>query len=542
MHELSTSRCGKCGFWLPLGAALLFMAAHTQSPHFYSNQNQYYLHGLALAGYGDLTHDWLANTTDPTPLFSGLIAVLYRSIGMAALWAVYAGIQVVYFLSLWHIGRALPFFPRSIAGQLALAAGVIVLHSAAIRIASVQLCGVDYPWYGQAGIANQYLLGAVLQPSVFGVLLLSSLAAYCAHRPTLAAFCVVGACGLHSTYLLPGALLVVGMMVGLSRERGIGIAGRTGAVALLGVMPIIGYVLVRFGPTDPETFAESQQILAWVRIPHHTRIVQWLDGIAWLQIGGMAGGILLFRRTRLFPVLIVATTGAVILTIIQFTTASATLALLFPWRLSVVLVPLAAVAFLAGGARGWERVLPAWGLSISSGIVALGTAIASVILVQQGYGYQESHAEAELLEAVAAYCQPGEQYLLPTRFPPLSQSRGSYSSTFMTKKSADTANIFELQRFRLATGAAVSVDFKSIPYRDRDVLEWQRRVAQAERWYATPDWDTSGVLSEILRAGITHVVVPNGVSVRSSQWELVLTVPAYRVYRILPTAVSLPTE
>ena len=49
-----------------------FALAHTQSPLFFSNQNQYLLHGLADAGYGHLSHDWLANTKDPTPAFSFL--------------------------------------------------------------------------------------------------------------------------------------------------------------------------------------------------------------------------------------------------------------------------------------------------------------------------------------------------------------------------------------------------------------------------------------------------------------------------------------
>ena len=38
-------------------------------------------------------------------------------------------------------------------------------------------------------------------------------------------------------------------------------------------------------------------------------------------------------------------------------------------------------------------------------------------------------------------------------------------------------NPLEMQRFRLATAAPILVDFKAIPYRDVDVLEWRRRIA-----------------------------------------------------------------
>src|SRR5690606_30750604 len=57
---------------------LVFSTAYTQSPLFTSNQNQYFLHGLAHAGYGYLHEDWLANTLDPTPVFSYLVEITYR--------------------------------------------------------------------------------------------------------------------------------------------------------------------------------------------------------------------------------------------------------------------------------------------------------------------------------------------------------------------------------------------------------------------------------------------------------------------------------
>src|SRR5207237_9961378 len=56
----------------------LFAVAYAEAPLYYSNQNQYFLHGLADAGYGSLDQDWLANTHDPTPVFSGLVARTVR--------------------------------------------------------------------------------------------------------------------------------------------------------------------------------------------------------------------------------------------------------------------------------------------------------------------------------------------------------------------------------------------------------------------------------------------------------------------------------
>ena len=65
----------------------------------------------------------------------------------------------------------------------------------------------------------------------------------------------------------------------------------------------------------------------------------------------------------------------------------------------------------------------------------------------------------------------------------------------------------DLQRFRLVTGAAIYVDFKSVPYLDTDVIEWQHRMRRCEAWYAG-DWTALGRVHELRDAKITHVVAP----------------------------------
>jgi hypothetical protein len=519
-------------FVVPLLGAVLFAVAHTQPPLYYSNQNQYFLHGLADAGYGDLGRDWLANTADPTPVFSAFVSLTYRTLGKWPFHAVFFVLLIVYFLSLWGIVAVLPIRPVTIAGLSALAAGLVVVHAGIVRAGSVWLTGVDYPWYFQAGVAHQYLLGAGLQPSVFGVLLLTALAAFAHGRPAAAGLLAAAACVMHSTYLLPAGLLVAGMMLGLWRAGRTRAAVTTGAVALAGVAPVLAYNLATFAPTDPARFAEAQAILAWVRIPHHTVLSRWLDGVAVAQVVWLVAGIVAFRRTPLFVPLAFATAAGLVLTIAQVLSGSATLALLFPWRVSAVLTPVATAAALAGLARLCEWRLPhRWVLSASV-VLTAGVVTGAVLVYANRLGYQETAAEAELLKYVTATRQPGELYLLPADFPGPPKSRGSAAATFVPVRPTDRPAIFELQRFRLGTGAAAYVDFKSIPYRDDEVLEWYRRVTNAARWYATDDWDATGVMGEVEGEAVTHVVVPAGVEVRSLRLELQHDGPAYRVYRV----------
>jgi hypothetical protein len=89
----------------------------------------------------------------------------------------------------------------------------------------------------------------------------------------------------------------------------------------------------------------------------------------------------------------------------------------------------------------------------------------------------------------------------------------------------------KMQDFRLVTGSPVYVEFKSIPYRDLDVLEWYRRINIADRIYK--EGDCVLLASLAAEEKVTHVV-----------WEKDSTAPlcpglvpiyedaAFRVYKI----------
>src|SRR5579875_492571 len=243
-------------FW-----SLLFGLAYTQPPLYYSNQNQYFLHGLAQGGLGFLNEDWLANTADPTPLFSTVVALTYRYLHESIFYLYYILIIGVYFHALLGIFEYLGGRRTTTRMRLGFLALLVLLHSALLRWTSAQLFGVDYPWYFQAGLANQYVLGAGLQPSVFGVLLLLSVRAFLRDRPfeavTWSSLTVV----MHSTYLLSAVFLTIAYLYLLVRARRVREALFAGLWAVLLVAPILLYLVRNFAPSSPETFAQAQHLL-----------------------------------------------------------------------------------------------------------------------------------------------------------------------------------------------------------------------------------------------------------------------------------------
>jgi hypothetical protein len=515
--------------------AVTFALAHTQSPLFYSNQNQYLLHGLAAAGVGYLQHDWLANTRDPTPLFSYLVAVGYAHFGPVFLHVAYFVLLLVYFLSFRWLVSTLPFWRDTLSARWGFAALFTTAHAAGPRLLSVTLTGTDYPWYLQCGVANQYLLGPGLQPSAFGVLLVSGLAAFAQGRGILAALLTAVACVFHFTYFLPVILLVLGYIVVTLGERSDpGSGGRAfGMMVAASILslPLAVYALFTFGSANPQTWSEAQRILVEVRIPHHAVIDRWFAGPDAFQLLWIAGGLWLVRRCDWGRALIVAALVGLVLSLVQYGTDSHLLALLFPWRISALLVPTATAIIVV---RLTLSLVAFAGVTYGFGILIGGLGVIGVMTMLQGWGYQMSAEEEGLLTYVREHVQEGETYLLPIRFPAVRQGRGTASTTFTPPPRPRPGSPLipvDLQRFRLATGAPIYVDFKSIPYYDAEVLEWYRRMKQCEEWYAG-GWESLQRREELRAEGITHVVTPTAQPLAADYLRIVYRDHAYILYRI----------
>jgi hypothetical protein len=414
---------------------------------------------------------------------------------------------------------------------------LLLIHSAILRWASYRWLNLDYPWYFQAGVAGQYLLGPVLQPSAFGVLLVVAVALFIHERPFLAALCVGLAAIFHSTYLLPGALLMLGFLAVLRLQGQPLGAVAVGGLALILVAPVVAYVLITFAPTSPADFREAQHILADFRIPHHCRPELWFDWIAGAQIGWVALAVLLVRRSNLSIVLVVPFALAVVLTLIQVATGSDTLALLFPWRISAVLVPIATAIILS-------RVivlLPSW---VEGKVVLAVAAVILVCLVAGGVwitvthqGFQVNDNEQGVLDFVHTDKSAGDVYFIPVTVPDLAKStHGSLSSDFkpLPSKLADDRIIpVDLQRFRLPTGAPIYVDFKSVPYADVDVLEWRRRIDRAQHIQTLlRQGDKKRALAELHLEGATHLVRHVNQPISGRGFEMIYGDRFYRVYRL----------
>ena len=463
---------------------LLFGIIYAQSPVYTSNQNQYFLHGLAAAGFGNLDVDWLASTIDPTPVFSFLIYITYLiAQNEFIFYFYYIVLMAIYLFSLIGIIRIV-FNLQNHESILLLTTAIVVVHSAALRFFLARGIGDEWTFVLEGGVAGQRVLGAVFQPSTFGVLLVLSLCLFLKDKIIMALIAAAGATYFHPTYLLSAGILVsayLGTIILV--DHNIRKAIWVGFLALLLVTPVVYYVFQSFGTTSQEA-QQAQAILVDFRIPHHAVVSEWFDLPTLVQLGLVSISLWFVRKTRLFTVLLISIIIALTLTIIQVVTSSDALALIFPWRISVILVPLAAVIILASITQGISVRYPAF-LEQNSRLIKVSCWLALGLVAIAGglrFGIEciekDQAIELPMYQFVRVTQGEGEIYLIPTK----------------------------MQDFRLETGAPIYVDFKSIPYLDDEVLEWYRRIQLATKFYEDNKVDCNS-LERLNQEGISRVIL-----------------------------------
>lgn len=442
-------------------AALMGALAIWRVPLYQSNAATYMLQGIAKAGRGSLAEDWIAQTVDPFPLVSGLVYLTYRYLHPNLFYFYHLLLTGLYLLALASIvcsvfpGLRRGFRPAAVVALLG------VLNSAWAAFFSRELTGSNWVGLLWKGVASQTLTEPIFQPSTFGILSLVSLAAFLRRRDRLAYCLAIATPYAHSSYLLTSLCLITGYSLLRwlqARSELVEPAWKkplaTWLIAGGLLVPLLVFQAIRFAPTDPETLREAHRILVENRIPHHALADRWLDYTVGLKALLFLAALFIVRTQPLALLLLGLAVPSVLLSTVQILSKNHSLALLFPWRISTVLLPVSSALIL-----GWLMArLPSGRIA---SMVAIPLAAASCY-----FGYD---GVSRTLDSI----QRQELWLAgPTMRYVRENQRADH--LYVTPPA-------RLANFRLDTGARVFVDRKSHPYKDSEVVEWQRRVRAAER-------------------------------------------------------------
>jgi hypothetical protein len=486
MYMKSVSRLNVSSSSAFLLFASIFAISYTQSPLYSSNQNTYFLHGLANGGFGNLSHDWMGNTTDPFPAFSFLVALTYSDLPAFSFYIYYAVILGIFIYSIMGINSIAWGINRSCREYITYFVIVTIICSAAFNSLWLQVTGINLASVFQGGLAGQYMLGPVFQPSTFGVFLLLSIYLFLRNNPVVSVFFLGVAASFHSSYLLSAAALALSYMaVALLEEKNYRKALFIGFLGTIAVMPVVAYAYSAFAPTSPEAMAQAQRILVDYRIPQHAKVGNWFDMKALFQIGVIVSALFVLKKKTLRLILFIPFLVGFFLTLIQVSTDNKFLALLFPWRVSSVLVPLSTFVLIGRGVslifQKYQETIIKHRKAIDLSIVmALAFLFLSGILISYMKFMRHNKEDfIPVMNFVRATKSKSDVYLIPT----------------------------DLERFRLYTGAPIFVDFKTHPYRDIEVIDWNDRIQLANRFFGGTGESRCRVLREIAsRYEVTHVI------------------------------------
>src|SRR6266545_7142477 len=201
-------------FFAKLLLVLVFAISFRQSPLYSFNQNTYFVHGLANADVGFLKLDWLAQTTDPFPVFSALVTITIRGLGAHAFYFFYMAILAIYAYSILGIACIVFDIDSSSEKYLSYFALITMLYSGLLfsllsKLPGSQLIAPIFDPNGILirGVAEQTTLSPIFQPSVFGVFLVLSIYSFLREKPFVAGFWLAIAATFHASYLLCAAVL-----------------------------------------------------------------------------------------------------------------------------------------------------------------------------------------------------------------------------------------------------------------------------------------------------------------------------------------------
>lgn len=432
---------------------------HPTARPFHSNQNQYFAHAVG-DRTASLSGDWLVGTADPYPLFTWLAEGLLDLAGHTGirLWSL--AVTAAGILAVGFVARALTTARSPWSALLAMVVAAISLSPAAFAGSG--------PTAFQ-GLAGQYLLfvPGYVQPSSVGVALLFTVGlllryadAEAGRRRGLlvaAAASAALACAIHPTYAVVAVLgLAAAALVDL-------IGGETkrfhayATVAVVGVAAALAAnpSLVTLGTSLSE--GSSLQRFAFERIPHHTLVTAWSWNEDWLVVLVIAAAAIAARGVRhgswLARWLALGLAGSLTAAGLVWGFAWTSLALAFPWRISVVLMPVSVAVLAVRCGDVVQRVISRRQHSVQVGLgVTMAALIASAVA---GLGWQGLEMSRSARD--------------PARSAPVS---------LVSAVAPEGVGLIPLmaEEVRLNAGHPVFVDWKSPPYASEDLDEWWRRI------------------------------------------------------------------
>lgn len=300
------------------------------------------------------------------------------------------------------------------------------------------------------------------------------------------AFALFGFAALmHFSYFIHTSVLALVGLLWLFRSGQRVLTIQSAAIYSLFAIPAVAYASsIAFHQPDA---AEAAAILVFERIPHHALPQHWISFDAIIRYAIMlfstvfllkfSGGVVKWMYG-------VSTTYVVLGTIVVAISHSTSLALLFPWRASVYLVPIGTIVLLT--------YCMLFALNVVSRFSPQPWRVFQVVVF---VGLILS-----LVFHCRSLCARGEN-----------DDREHTAVLNMVRQTTTEDNVLlippEWEWFRLAATRPIYVDWKSHPYASTEVLEWWKRINVAREFYKEDLISESRLNDICTTTDVSHVLI-----------------------------------
>lgn len=447
-----------------IGLSILFAITVQQFPFFKGN-SLHLIHAIKNFEFNKLQNDWIANTTNHLPLFTVFNHFLIKFFSLKILHLIHLCLLSLCSLFLFLICKTQFNELRNPFLSLVWFSLFIIIYN-------------ENSLFG--GVAGQDVINEGYQPSSFGVLFFVGIYLFLINKNFFAILFICLAASFHPTYVLHSGFFMLGIFSYYIFRREYAQTFKISIIYSILILPITLYILLNFFFVDKNLILEGQKILL-DRAVHHAVIQSWFSYKDLLSILiYLISLIIVYKEKKFFIPFLVFGFTSIIFSFIQFFLESNTLALSFPWRSSVFLVPISTMiifSFFIQNFFGKKKYIKI--LSIIFIFFSVSIFSAKNHFIENSN--KNFFKKMELINKIKENYVNIDRLLIPV----------------------------SLEDVRMNIGLPIFVDWKHPPFKFNEIIEWKNRMNLATSFFTAENFDQKIlILNEINKIeNISHILI-----------------------------------
>ncbi len=424
--------------------SVLFVITVQQFDLYKGNAN-HLIHSIKFFENNKLQNDWIAQQENHLPLFSYfnyLLIKLFSKKGIYILHSILLGICPFF---LFLISKIL--FPK-----------IEKINFCIIWFAMFVFIFHENSFF--SGVAGQSVIDAGYQPASFGTLIFIGIYLFLIKKNFLSVFFICLAASFHPTYVLHTGFLILGFITYLIISKKYFDFFTTIIFYIILILPITIFIIFNFIMIDKNLVLIGQKILL-ERIPHHANIHHWVTYKDIISLLTYFIALFLVRNNfKFFVIFSVFGFCSIFLSFAQYFLISNSLALAFPWRSSVFIIPVSSliiVSYFINKIKFDDKKLRFFSLGLII-ITSLSFGLKSHYIKDLNSKFDQ---KLKLAKDIKKNFTSIERILVPTH----------------------------LHYIRMNTGLPIFIDWKHHAFRYDQLIEWNLRVNLADNFYGSETFE-----------------------------------------------------